>query len=993
MAYFKTRARALDLLGKQQIAGIPTAISELFKNAHDAYADKVEIDYFRKDKLLILRDDGLGMTVDEFLQRWLTLGTESKYSKGKMLPPPIDKNKTRRPIMGEKGIGRLAIAALGEQVFILSRAERDGELENFTLALINWKIFELPGLDLEDIFIPVTEFSSEEIPPYFVVNDLKTEFLDNLIELYANKKIDKDDYEYISNAITNFNIDPNLLNKKLPPLSVDGNKRGTSFYISPTDETLNYAIDGFKDDKGSAPLERMLNGFSNTMTPNHKPPFIDAAFRDYRGDDDKFYNLIDKEEFFTPNEFVLADHQFYGDFDEYGQFTGKIKVYNEREFDHKIVWDSNNFKKTACGPFRIDVAYLQGMLRQSILPKEEHARLISKVDKYGGLYIYKDGIRILPYGLSDNDFIDIEKRRTKSASYYFFSYRRVFGAVSINAKDNDKLVEKAGREGFVENAAYKHLREILMNFFIQLAADFFREGGGPKAEFWIEKRKERESFYKAIEKREKRAKEKKAIFSQRLNTFFDKLSRKEYSLETNNLLLEIERNFNSVAYIEDKDEASSKLLDYEIEAREKLNLLRNSWSVNEPKGFATSREQREDFEAYLQEFDKILIDTFLPAEEKIDEFVETYKEKLQLEISKRKRLESAVKTISEDSKKIAKQKETEAKKAADELSNKVKKLANELMIDLQDTIRNVSDEFKKYELLDKQDFDLVLERRRLEEVIVNEREKNTTILESIINQLEGIYWEKDNKGYITNDQIQNSIEEEIAELKDKLTADVELSQLGLAVGVIHHEFESTIKVIRKSIKDLKAWADVNENMEGLYENIKLSFDHLDSYLNLFTPLNRRLQRSRTNIKCLDVKIFLLDLFKARLERHNIKLKHTKGFEKRSFYGFHSTFYPVYVNIVDNAIYWLKQYSTKDEKVIRLHADDEGFYISNNGTEISPRDIEKIFDLGFTRKLKGRGMGLHISREVLNAEGWNIILDEPKQESSVTFKIYKEKNDE
>ena len=32
MATFKTRARALDMLGRQQIAGIPTAINELFKN-------------------------------------------------------------------------------------------------------------------------------------------------------------------------------------------------------------------------------------------------------------------------------------------------------------------------------------------------------------------------------------------------------------------------------------------------------------------------------------------------------------------------------------------------------------------------------------------------------------------------------------------------------------------------------------------------------------------------------------------------------------------------------------------------------------------------------------------------------------------------------------------------------------------------------------------------------------------------------------------------
>ena len=46
---FKARARTLDMLGRQQIAGIPTAISELFKNAHDAYAERVEVDYYRHD--------------------------------------------------------------------------------------------------------------------------------------------------------------------------------------------------------------------------------------------------------------------------------------------------------------------------------------------------------------------------------------------------------------------------------------------------------------------------------------------------------------------------------------------------------------------------------------------------------------------------------------------------------------------------------------------------------------------------------------------------------------------------------------------------------------------------------------------------------------------------------------------------------------------------------------------------------------------------------
>ena len=53
MPKIRTKARALDMLGRQQIAGIPTALSELFKNSHDAYADSVEVDFIRKKNVTI----------------------------------------------------------------------------------------------------------------------------------------------------------------------------------------------------------------------------------------------------------------------------------------------------------------------------------------------------------------------------------------------------------------------------------------------------------------------------------------------------------------------------------------------------------------------------------------------------------------------------------------------------------------------------------------------------------------------------------------------------------------------------------------------------------------------------------------------------------------------------------------------------------------------------------------------------------------------------
>ena len=275
---------------------------------------------------------------------------------------------------------------------------------------------------------------------------------------------------------------------------------------------------------------------------------------------------------------------------------------------------------------------------------------------------------------------------------------------------------------------------------------------------------------------------------------------------------------------------------------------------------------------------------------------------------------------------------------------------------------------------------------KMEDEIEMISQRNTHVMDRIIRQFESFYLDKDEDGnIITNDQISDALAEELDDLRERVQADVELSQLGLAVGILHHEFGSTVKSIRSSIRDLKAWSDVNEQLEGVYNNIKVNFEHLDGYLNLFTPLNRRLNRKREDIGLLEIKTFLIDLFKLRFERHNIEFKHTKGYASQKIYGFRSTFYPVFVNLIDNAIHWLNQ-SDIEEKIIRLHADESGVYVSNNGIEISTQDQSRIFIMGFSRKNNGRGMGLSISKEVLNAENFDISIVTPREGSTVTFKI-------
>ncbi|EFM9944500.1 ATP-binding protein [Escherichia coli] len=986
MANFKTRARTLDLLGRQQIAGIPTAINELLKNAHDAYADHVDIDYFRRKNLFIIRDDGVGMSRTDFENRWLTLGTESKVQHTNASLPPVDKSKKFRHQMGEKGIGRLAIASIGKQVLIITKAKSKNEI---TAAFINWQIFELPGLNLDDIVVPTKTF--KQIPDVDQVNAMKSELLDSVDILFSKDSLSERKYLEIKETISSFSICPKTLSKKLIRFSSFNNNDsgGTIFIISPVDEILNSDIDGDGNDKEATKIEKMLMGFHNTMTISHPEPLLDIVFRDYRSNDDTYIDIIDKEHFFTSEDFEQADHHFHGFFDEYGQFKGNIRIYHDKNFEHIVNWSGNNLNLTSCGPFEINLAYVQGDRKHSIMANEDYARVTSKSDKFGGLYIYKDNIRILPYGDSDYDYLEIEKRRSKHAGSAFFSYRRMFGVISLSQNENFRLKEKAGREGFIEDQAYKHLRDILKNFFIQLAADFFRDDikAGPKAEIWATKRNELVSSHKALEKREKQAKLKKAKFESALSYFFEHHSNGLIEQDINNILTENEHRFHSVYSIKDPDIASQKIIDVESQTREEINAYKRSIIVPTPRGFLIRGELKEDYNTYLTTLQELESTCFQPAIDKIDQLVDKAINDYQIKISKRKRLEQAVDFISIEARKVNAEKRKSTEQVVLDINKRVKELTSDLMIDLDNQIRIVKDKFKHISIESESDIDLVAKRNELATEITNVSERNTSILDTIIRQLEGVYWEKDeDNNYITSEQITEVLGEEVDALREKIHADVELSQLGLAVSIIHHEFNSTVRSIRSSLKDLKAWSDVNEDLEGVYKNIKINFEHLDGYLNLFTPLNRRLQRKREEIKLLEIKSFLIDLFKNRMDRHNISFKHTNGYSKGKLYGFRSSFYPVFVNVIDNAIYWLNE-SNSSDKTIRLHADDNGnVYISNNGPIVEHRDKDRIFSLGFSRKYNGRGMGLHISNEVLESIGYKLTLDEPREGSTVTFKI-------
>ena len=976
MAKFKASARTVDMLGRQQIAGIPTAISELFKNAHDAYADRVEVDYYRTDGLFVLRDDGVGMTSEDFEERWLTLGTESKMlGRTALGPPATDPQKPPRPFLGEKGIGRLAIAAIGRQVLVLSRAERENKLTELVTAYIHWGLFELPGITLDEIGVPVRSFPIGTVPGREGLESMLDEVETNIAQLGARITADERD-RFQKDLAAMRAVDPEQVEGYVPELDLREG-RGTHFVIVPAYDLLDAILDDSNLDEASS-MEKLLLGFTNSMTPGHPKSVITTAFRD-RETDETADDLVETDKFFSPDEFRNADHYISGRFDEFGQFLGTVSVYGEEHNDYVVAWPGARGSPTKCGQFEIHLAAVQPQSRETTLPPEDHARLLAKTRRFGGLYIYRDGIRMLPYGDVDYDWLEMEKRRTKGAAYYYFSHRNLFGAVLLSHEHNAALTEKAGREGFRENTGYRQLRDILKEFLIQVAGDFFREEG-TYTDRYQQKKEELTQLSRNLEKQKQQANERRRALKEALGQFFAAYDAEQPQEKALKLSESVERELATARKVIDPDRAAALLLKIESRARADLQELEESYRIAKPRGLGLGRQILRDYQDYQAAYDQLRKEVFSGVRDLIEDEVTAEAERARLKLDRRLRIKRALEELAEGASRSAKSERSETQVALERVRTEVRDAARERQIAVEEAIQETLAEFASTDVKDYEDEKLVALRNTLEQRILNVQEESASFLQDVRSQLQTI----DLSGELGQlDQIE-ALEQRTLELEERAEYDLQLAQLGMAVDVINHEFDASVRSIRKNLRRLHAWADVNTDLEGLYQDLRTSFDHLDGYLTLFTPLHRRLRRQKTTFSGADIERYLRDLFAPRLERHHIELRSTAGFRKWKVTAFPSSFYPVFVNLIDNAVFWLGRATS--ERLIELDAEGEAVFISNNGEPIPTRRWQVIFDQGVSFKPGGRGLGLYISKETLHGIGYDLAVVEPRLEMQVTFCI-------
>ncbi len=102
------------------------------------------------------------------------------------------------------------------------------------------------------------------------------------------------------------------------------------------------------------------------------------------------------------------------------------------------------------------------------IPKQLRATVMNRLRESGGVRIYRNGFRLLPYGEQNTDWLglDTSSRRRKILPPH--ANLNFLGFVEVTDPTGERFEETSSREGLVENATYRDLQQFVYRGVIQL---------------------------------------------------------------------------------------------------------------------------------------------------------------------------------------------------------------------------------------------------------------------------------------------------------------------------------------------------------------------------------------------------------------------------------------------------------------------------------------------------------------------------------------------
>ena len=407
--HFKTNIQLKSIIGKDLINDDNIAILELVKNSFDADAKRVDISfsnlkenddksidsYSEKTSRLIIKDDGLGMNLDDIKNKWLNIA----YSEKKQ-----NTRQHNRMMAGAKGVGRFSCDRLGE--FLNLYARKNGE-KSYILLKIDWKMFEVEdeNKEIQSVILDYKELTEEDLVKR-KVEPFKQGVILEIIKLR-------------SNWVYEIRNDKGII--------IDWN----------TDKLVNL----------KKYLEKLINP-NQAFEENDFGIYLNAqefiVQNTNKEDSQKFIGKIDNT-IFEKLDFKTTsiESEIIED--------GQIILTTLKDKGKTIFWikEKNEFypeiKHAKC------YLYYLNPYSKAFFTKQTGVRPV----EYGSIYLFLNGFRIPPYGEESDDWLNLEQRRAQGYAR-FLSSRDIVGRIEVLDSENSFQIISS-REGLVRNESFSKL--------------------------------------------------------------------------------------------------------------------------------------------------------------------------------------------------------------------------------------------------------------------------------------------------------------------------------------------------------------------------------------------------------------------------------------------------------------------------------------------------------------------------------------------------------
>lgn len=248
--------------------------------------------------------------------------------------------------------------------------------------------------------------------------------------------------------------------KNLAEVEIDYEMRSPEEFLEGDTGTV-LEITNLKNDFAESEIRKISNSLKRMKSPFKGANDFDVKliFNNCPDTFSKYSNLE------TDYLFDRAHYTFYAIVSDTGliEYEYKFRMPGFKGFETSDTanifkeTDANNNNNIKVGDFIIMLYAVDksvGKLKSTNINKKDW-------DELSGVSVYRDGIRILPYGEKGNDWLNLDNRRIQMPSKRIGN-DQVIGMIEINQEANKLLKDKTNREGLIEDEYYDKFRTLIL---------------------------------------------------------------------------------------------------------------------------------------------------------------------------------------------------------------------------------------------------------------------------------------------------------------------------------------------------------------------------------------------------------------------------------------------------------------------------------------------------------------------------------------------------